>query len=188
MPDGGVASGGAPIQSERPGQQGGVPIGPEGPPPAPAGGRAIGSAEEATVAGQPIRSGTGIVPGGRPVMPEPEVGLPGASILAPGSYFGSSPVGGPASIFNIGGAPIAVLGGVFGNGLPIGGPVTQVFRTGAPIPNTLFIVTLGPGGPIGNFFIGSGGTAIGEVGAAGAPIGLGLGGEPIGPIAPSIGG
>jgi hypothetical protein len=177
MPDG-ISPGGAPIFSERPGQQGGPDLGPEGGA-GTTGGRPIG-AEVTTTGGLPIRADTGVPMGGRPVMPEPEVGLPGASILAPASYFGSSPVGGPASIFNIGGAPIAILGGVFGDGLPIGGPVSQVFRTGAPIPNTLFLATLESGGPIGAFFIGNGGAPIGEVGVDGAPIGVGVGGDPIG--------
>lgn len=101
-------------------------------------------------------------------------GLPGASIEAPGAYQGGAPVGGPASLFNIGGAPIAILGGVFSGGLPIGGPVTQIFRSGAPVPNTLFISTLEPSGPIGTFFLGGGGEAIGDVGQGPAPIGGGF--------------
>lgn len=119
-------------------------------------------------------------------------GIPGASIEDPAAYQGGSPVGGPASLFNIGGAPIAILGGVFSGGLPIGGPVTQIFRSGAPVPNTLFIATLQPSGPIGAFFIGSGGRAVGVVALGPAPIGalvegpapiggqVGQGGLPIG--------
>lgn len=109
-------------------------------------------------------------------------GLPGASIEAPGAYQGGSPVGGPGSLFNIGGAPIAVLGGVFSGGLPLGGPVTQIFRSGGPVPNTLFISTLESSGPIGTFFLGTGGEPIGEAGELGVPIGVGPaeGGRPIG--------
>lgn len=77
--------------------------------------------------------------------------------------------------FNIGGAPIAVLGGVFSGGLPIGGPFTQVFRGGsAPTPPTLFITTLTSSGPIGAPFIGSSGAPIGvqTVGGGALPIGV----------------
>lgn len=116
-----------------------------------------------------------------PIGPQ-SFGLPGASIEAPGAFQGGTPIGGPASLFNIGGAPIAVLGGVFSGGLPIGGPVTQIFRSGGPVPNTLFIATLKSSGPIGGFFLGGGGVAIGDVGQGPAPIGrqVGQGGQPIG--------
>ncbi|HYG60632.1 MAG TPA: hypothetical protein VD902_21370 [Symbiobacteriaceae bacterium] len=80
-----------------------------------------------------------------------------------------------SDIFNIHGAPLAVLGGVFSGGLPIGGPVTQIFRGGsAPLPNTLFISTITPSGPIGAFFIGTGGAPIGVdvFRGGGLPIGI----------------
>lgn len=106
----------------------------------------------------------------------------GASIEARGSYEGGKPVGGPSSIFNIGGAPIAVLGGLFTAGLPIGGPVSQVFRSSAPVPNTLFISTLLPSGPIGDFALGAAGESLGGLSDAGLPIGqLEEAGRPIGP-------
>lgn len=108
------------------------------------------------------------------VAPAPSAPLGPPEIFAEGN-----PIGGPATTFNIGGAPIAILGGVFRGGLPIGGPVTQVFRGGsAPLPNTLFIATISPSGPIGAFFIGS----------SGAPIGIptfGGGGLPIAPPEPA---
>ncbi|HLN61016.1 MAG TPA: hypothetical protein VK464_05635, partial [Symbiobacteriaceae bacterium] len=71
------------------------------------------------------------------------------------------------------GAPIAVLGGVFSGGLPIGGPVTQIFRGSGPQPNTLFLATISPSGPIAAFFIGSQGSPIGvdTFGGGGLPIG-----------------
>lgn len=110
---------------------------------------------------------------GQPIAPR-EFGTGGVSIQAPPLFTGGTPVSGPESLFNIGGAPIAVLGGVFGDGLPIGGPVTQVFRGGsAPVPNTLFLSTLTPSGPIGNFLIGAQGGPIGALtfGGGGLPIG-----------------
>lgn len=97
----------------------------------------------------------------------------GVSIEDPEAYTGGNPVGGPSSRFNRGGAPIAVLGGVFSGGLPLGGPVTQIFRGGsAPTPPTLFINTLTPSGPIQAPFIGSGGAPIGVAvfGGGGLPI------------------
>lgn len=97
----------------------------------------------------------------------------GVSIEAPGQYEGGQPIGGPSSIFNIGGAPIAVLGGVFSGGFPLGGPVTQIFRGGsAPVTPELFISTLTSAGPIAAFFIGSEGAPIGEAtfGGGGLPI------------------
>lgn len=110
-------------------------------------------------------------------------GAGGQSIEAPLLYTGGTPVLGPASIFNIGGAPIAVLGGVFSGGLPLGGPFSQTFRGGsAPVPPTLFISALKSSGPIGDFVVGSGGSpvgreifgrgseAIGQVGERGFPI------------------
>ena len=91
------------------------------------------------------------------------LGEGGESIEAPGAFTAGEPVGGPASIFNIMGAPITVLGGVFSGGLPIGGPVTQIFRGGSgPVTPELFISTLTPAGPIGAFFIGAEGAPIGE--------------------------
>ncbi len=110
--------------------------------------------------------------GARPIESAGRFGLPGISIESPGAYTGGKPVGGPSSLFNIGGAPIAILGGVFSGGLPLGGPVTQVFRSGGPVPNTLFISTLEPSGPIGGFFIGSAGSPIGVIIEPGAPIGM----------------
>lgn len=83
------------------------------------------------------------------------------------------PVGGAASTFNIGGAPIAILGGVFSGGMPIGGPVTQIFRGGsAPIPPTLFVATITDSGPIANFLLGTSGAPIGveAFGGGGLPI------------------
>ena len=133
---------------------------------APAGGAPIGG-RQAAAGGLPIRAEPGPPAPGRPVEGEPEFGQPGASVEDPGAYFGTSPVGGPSSLFNIGGAPIAVLGGVFGGGLPLGGPVTQIFRSGAPIPNTLYVATLQPSGPIGEFFLPGGGVPIGPMGRPG---------------------
>lgn len=78
-------------------------------------------------------------------------------------------------LFNIGGAPIAILGGVFSDGLPIGGPVTQIFRGGsAPTPPTLFVSTLTPSGPIGAFLLGASGAPIGveTLGGGGLPVGV----------------
>lgn len=128
-------------------------------------------------AGEPIGGAASLFNiGGAPVSPGSAF-MPGTSVLSPRGFTAGEPIGGPASIFNIGGAPIAILGGVFGNGLPIGGPVTQIFRGGsAPQPNTLFLATISPSGPIGNFLIG----------LSGAPIGVdtfGGGGLPIGPPA-----
>lgn len=139
----------------------------------PAGGEPIGGGE-AIQGGLPIRSEAGPPAPGRPVEGEPEFGQPGASVEQPGAYFGTSPVGGPSSLFNIGGAPIAVMGGVFGGGMPLGGPVTQIFRSGAPIPNTLFVSTLQPSGPIAEFLLPGGGGPIGP-GPFGRP---GVGGLP----------
>jgi hypothetical protein len=166
----------------------GRPIGP-GPT---GGGAAIGGEGAAHLLGLPIRSETGPPAGGRPVEGEPEFGFPGASIEAPGLYQGTSPVGGPATLFNRGGAPIAILGGVFGGGLPIGGPVTQIFRSGAPVPNVLYIITLEPSGPIGDFFLPTGGVAIGPMGRPGmgpVPIAMSFteGGLPIFGPAPVTG-
>jgi hypothetical protein len=124
------------------------------------GGRPIGGAASIfNIGGAPVNAGTAFVAG--------------SSVQLPGAFRGGEPVGGPASIFNIGGAPIAVLGGVFSGGLPLGGPVTQLFRSSGPQPNTLFLSTLSPSGPIGNFLIGSGGAPIGvdTFGGGGLPIG-----------------
>lgn len=118
--------------------------------------------EEIFRAGEPIGGRASLFNiGGAPVNAGSYF-IAGSSVQAPGAFTAGNPVGGPASIFNIGGAPIAVLGGVFSAGLPIGGPVTQIFRGGSgPQPNTLFINTITPGGPIASFFIGSGGSPIG---------------------------
>lgn len=101
------------------------------------------------------------------------LGTEGQSIETPGAYADGKPIGGPSSRFNIAGAPIGVLGGVFSAGLPLGGPVTQIFRGGsAPEPNVLFIDTLTSSGPIAAPFIGSVGGPIGErtIGGGGLPI------------------
>lgn len=121
-------------------------------------------AEEAALG--PIGAAIGSEPGtgGQAIGIEPAVSRADALF--------SDPI---SPIFNIGGAPIAVLGGVFSGGLPIGGPVTQIFRGGsAPEPPTLFIATITPSGPIGTFFIGSGGAPIGgdTFGGGGLPIGV----------------
>lgn len=123
-----------------------------------------------------------------PIQPR-SFGEAGMSVEEPGAYQGGAPVGGPSSLFNIGGAPISILGGVFGGGLPIGGPVTQIFRSGAPEPNTLFISTLQPSGPIGTFLLGGGGSPVGGVGQGGIPFGIGPfeGGNPIGGVPATMG-
>lgn len=98
----------------------------------------------------------------------------GGSIEAPGAYTAGTPVGGPSSLFNIAGSPIAILGGVFSGGLPLGGPVTQIFRGGSStVPPTLPLSTLSPSGPIGAFLIGTSGAPIGVAafGGGGLPIG-----------------
>jgi hypothetical protein len=163
---GGVGNAGAPIASpETPGPAG-RNIGPGG---------AIGTIALG-IAGRPI------APGG--TIGEAARGPGGTFVAMPGlTQLPTPPLAGPSEIpsgqaisevFNIGGAPIAILGGVFAGGLPIGGPVTQIWRGGsAPIPNTLFISTLSSSGPIGNFFIGSQGSPIGvdTFGGGGLPIG-----------------
>jgi hypothetical protein len=131
----------------------------------------------------------------------PGFGRGGQSILAPGAFEGGRPVGGPASTFNIGGAPIAVLGGVFSAGLPIGSIIATINRSTLVAPNTVFFSSLTPGGPIGELFLGASGLALqfgpsalyfepplpraigpfGGLGGGGAAIGGGLGGgAPIG--------
>ena len=100
-------------------------------------------------------------PPGSPIRPAEALPVPEGRAISP--------------LFNIGGAPIAVLGGVFSGGLPIGGPVTQIFRGGsAPTPPTLFIATITPSGPIGGFLIGESGAPIGvqTFGGGGLPVGL----------------
>jgi|GEM_PF-5192137 len=122
--------------------------------------------------GAPL-SMAGFPVGSAPIQPAARF-TGGVSIERPGAYAGGEPVGGPGSLFNIGGAPIAVLGGVFSGGLPIGGPVTQIFRGGsAPQPNTLFVSTVTPAGPIGQFLLGTSGAPIGveAFGGGGLPIG-----------------
>lgn len=114
----------------------------------------------------------GVQAGGAPIAP-PVRFLGGTSVEAPAQYQGGAPIGGPASLFNIGGAPIAVLGGVFSGGLPLGGPVTQVFRGGSgPTPPTLFVALITSAGPIGGVLIGTGGAPVGEqtIGGGGLPI------------------
>lgn len=139
------------------------------------GGRMIGSPKVPGVAGRKIEPGgaigeVAVGPGSLPAVP----GLL-QTISAPLAGPSEIPVGRPISpIFNIGGAPIAVLGGVFQGGLPIGGPVPQIFRGGsAPIPPTLFVATISPSGPIGAFLLGGGGAPIGVLtfGGGGLPIG-----------------
>lgn len=121
--------------------------------------------------GAPLGPG-GVGARGTPLAPG-QFGSGGQSILAPALFTGGTPVGGPMSRFFGAGAPIAILGGVFSAGLPLAGPVTQVFRGGsAPMPNTLFIATLSPSGPIAAFLVGGGGSPIGvpTFGGGGLPI------------------
>lgn len=85
------------------------------------------------------------------------------------------------------GAALSPLGGVFTGGYPLGGPLSETFRGGGgPLPPTLFISTVSPAGPIGGFFVGTGGVPIGVgVATAGGAIGaapgggVGSGGAPI---------
>ncbi len=114
--------------------------------------------------GAPGSGGAFIAARGVPLAPR---GVPAGDV----QRLVSDPI---SPLFNIGGAPIAVLGGVFSDGLPIAGPVTQIFRGGsAPEPPTLFLATISPSGPIGDFFIGSGGSPIGTetFGGGALPIG-----------------
>lgn len=161
MPDGGPKAGGLPIG------QGGL-----SPDLSPPGGEPIEPAVFATAG--PIRS-AGAPGSGGAFIAAPGVPPAGSAPLAPPEIFtAGNPIGGPATTFNIGGAPIAILGGVFRGGLPLGGPVTQIFRGGsAPLPPTLFIATISPAGPIADFFIGTGGSPIGVAtfGGGGLPIG-----------------
>jgi hypothetical protein len=85
----------------------------------------------------------------------PVLGIGGASILNPAAFRGGGPIG-PGSLFNIGGAPISVFGGLFTAGQPLAGPIGQIFRGGAPQPFTNFGYTLAAG-PIGTFLVGRGG-------------------------------
>lgn len=87
------------------------------------------------------------------------IGSDGASIYAPDYGTDGTPIG-PDSKFNAMGAPIAVLGGVFENGLPISGPFSQVFRSTGPLPFTVFESTTESSGPIGGFLIGSEGNEL----------------------------
>lgn len=96
------------------------------------------------------------------------IGPNGSSIYDPAYGTNGTPIG-PDSKFNIEGAPIAVLGGVFTNGLPLGGPFSQVFRSTGPLPFTVFESTTTSSGPIGGFLVGSEG-----------------GGLQFGPAAPSL--
>jgi hypothetical protein len=100
----------------------------------------------------------------------------------PGLGIGGAPIALP--VFSVGGVPIAVLGGVFAGGLPLAGPVSELFRGGAgPLPPTLFASTISPGGPIEAFLLGSSGTPIG----AGSLGGIGAGAAAIGAPAPAGG-
>ncbi len=132
--------------------------------------------------GSPIAQA--VVSGGGPIDPAGVPGSGGAFISAPGAFVtpgiaveaGITPGTVPpiSPLFNIGGAPIAILGGVFSGGLPLAGPLTQIFRGGGgPLPPTLFIATISPSGPIGAFFIGTEGGPIGAetFGGGGLPIG-----------------
>jgi hypothetical protein len=125
---------------------------------APVGGGPIGQVGFGSGSGA-IGGDAAVLAAAGPIFPGTVFGRGSESILSPGAFTEGQPVG-PASLFNIGGAPIAILGGVFTNGLPLGGPVGQVFRSSAPEPNTLFISTLTPSGPIGTFLIGSAGSLI----------------------------
>lgn len=87
------------------------------------------------------------------------IGADGVSIYAPAYGVDGTPIG-PDSKFNIAGAPIAPLGGVFSDGLPLSGPFSQVFRSTGPIPFTVFESTTASSGPIGPFIIGSVGSEI----------------------------
>ncbi len=122
-------------------------------------------------AGRPVGTG-GIGTGGAPLG----AGGVGAGAAPLGAQPAPLPVSRPISpLFNIGGAPITVLGGVFSGGLPLGGPVTQIFRGGsAPMPPTLFVATITPAGPIGTFLLGSGGAPLGVAtfGGGALPIGV----------------
>jgi hypothetical protein len=143
-----------------------------GPPSPITSGGPIGPEGGALRGGVPITTGLGLTPG----LYQPP-GLPvGSNAIGdlPFAQTGGNPVGGAESIFNIGGAPIAVLGGLLSGGLPIGGPVAQIFVGGAPTPNVLFLSTLTPSGPIGQFGIGLAGGPIGVdvFGGGGLPIGV----------------
>lgn len=139
-----VAPGAEAIGMETPAP--GTPIGVETPPP----GAPIGVETPAT--GNPIGEETFTLEG--PIGPVGE--LTGRAVGGAGE-----------------GLPIESLSGVFSNGLPIGGPVSQIFRGGGPEPNVLFFQTLSSAGPIGAFLIGSAGGPIGEdiFGRGGLPIG-----------------
>ncbi len=102
--------------------------------------------------------------------------LPGAPPIAPERILrGGQPILGEATLFRGAGAPIALLGLVWSGGLPLSGPVAQIYRAGgAPVFPTTPAATLTPSGPIGAFFLGT----------TGAPIGVPVfrgGGLPIGP-------
>lgn len=145
----GGGGGGAPLGGGGTGGGGGASLGAGESAAIFTGGRPVGGiATLFNIGGAPVSAGTSFVPT--------------ASVEQAGTASAGAPVGGPSSIFNIGGAPIAILGGVFSGGLPLGGPVTQIFRGGSgPQPNTLFLSTITPGGPIGNFLIGLSGAPIG---------------------------
>ncbi|HLO04234.1 MAG TPA: hypothetical protein VK191_14070 [Symbiobacteriaceae bacterium] len=87
------------------------------------------------------------------------LGPDGASIYDPEYGTNGNPIG-PDSKFNREGAPIAVLGGVFSNGLPLGGPFSQFFRSTGPLPFTVFESTTTSSGPIGGFLVGSEGVEL----------------------------
>ena len=119
-------------------------------------------------------------PGPAPIyLPPDALLLPGMvpPIGPPRIFGGGMPIGGEASLFFPAGAPIARLGLVWYNALPLSGPVPQIFRGGGPVPPTLPAITLTPGGPVGAVFVGSGGGPIGV-------LVIGGGGLPIGPAPP----
>jgi hypothetical protein len=170
LPEEFPAAAGTPI--EPPGQGGpSAGAGPIGQETAREAGRRLIGVEESISGGRPIGPSGGFGRAGEVIRPigverAPTISAPTAAIVS----FGAS----ISPLFNIEGAPIAIFGGVFSGGLPIGGPVTQIFRGGsAPVSNTLFINTLSPAGPIQQFFIGSGGAPIGidTFGGGALPIG-----------------
>lgn len=183
MPDGdrgGLGRGGSPVSQAGP-ATGATPIGGPGG----TGGARIGPPVGAGVAGAAIGPGGAIGPfGPTGAMIAVPALLP--AVVTPLAGPGEIPLGRPISpIFNIGGAPIAVFGGVFSGGMPLGGPVAQVFRGGsAPMPPELFVATVSPSGPIGTFFLGSRGSPIGvpAFGGGGLPIAAAQA------LAPAIGG
>lgn len=102
------------------------------------------------------------------------LGTMGVSILNPEGMTDGAPIG-PDSTFNVFGAPIAILGGVFTNGLPLSGPFSQVFRSTGPIPFTVFESTPTSSGPIGGFLIGAAGDEL-QFGPAALSLAIPVGG------------